>query len=64
MFHAATVDPMDYLVKPLKMCRYRSYSGDTDEEGIATPKQEIGLVKKRLAWAKEISAQSLEQNES
>jgi phage-related protein len=34
------------------------------KKGIATPKHEIGLVKKRLAWAKEISAQSLEQNES
>jgi phage-related protein len=31
------------------------------KKGMATPKQEIELVRKRLTWAKEISAQSLEE---
>jgi phage-related protein len=31
------------------------------KKGVATPKQEIELVRKRLIWAKEISAQSLEE---
>ena len=30
------------------------------KKGTATPKQEIELVRKRLTWAKKISAQSLE----